>query len=213
MNNSSQVEVQHLLQPCLGSGDTIPTIRGRSHLCNWTHTMETTVYTNDSTQVCVEQLVSNHINVFAAPWSVIEEKFPMVIFWYWFLYTSGSEKKTPYFIGTYSSQSGDDLRRSQVRLHFLYHSSLKWKKKIAMRLTYSGWQRIMSSPDPSDWNTHCLCMLVFNCQTALPVLPLGLFFPCYLLTICTMQHEPVYLQTFQLSPVSFSLVYTVQPYP
>lgn len=90
---------------------------------------------------------------------------------------------------------------------------LKMKKKIAMRLTYSGWQRIMSSPDPSDWNTHCLCMLVFNCQTALPVLPLGLFFPCYLLTICTMQHEPVYLQTFQLSPVSFSLVYTVQPYP
>lgn len=30
------------------------------------------------------------------------------------LCTSGSEK-TPYFIGTYSSQSGEDLRRSQVR--------------------------------------------------------------------------------------------------
>uniref|UniRef100_A0AAX7V7N1 Plakophilin 4 n=1 Tax=Astatotilapia calliptera TaxID=8154 RepID=A0AAX7V7N1_ASTCA len=28
---------------------------------------------------------------------------------------TGSEKKTPYFIGTYSSQSGEDLRRSQVR--------------------------------------------------------------------------------------------------
>lgn len=42
-----------------------------------------------------------------------------------FLWNSGSEKKTPYFIGTFSTQSGEDLRRSQVRI-FLQHDLQVW---------------------------------------------------------------------------------------
>lgn len=39
-------------QPCWASGDTVLTTRERSHLCNWTRSTRTTVYTSGSTQVC-----------------------------------------------------------------------------------------------------------------------------------------------------------------
>lgn len=46
-----QGPVPRLHQPCWASGDTVPTTRGRSHLCNWTPSTRTTVYTSGSTKV------------------------------------------------------------------------------------------------------------------------------------------------------------------
>ncbi|CAL8308141.1 unnamed protein product [Merluccius merluccius] len=50
---------------------------------------------------------------------------------------TGSEKKTPYFIGTYSSQSGDDLRRSQ-------HSEPFYDEPD--RKNYNSYRMYLSSP-------------------------------------------------------------------
>lgn len=55
-------------------------------------------------------------------------------------FTSGSEKKTPYFIGTYSSQSGEDLRRSQVRSLLLLHHTVMSCSIIQVRMfSQFGW--------------------------------------------------------------------------
>uniref|UniRef100_A0A672YMT3 Plakophilin 4 n=1 Tax=Sphaeramia orbicularis TaxID=375764 RepID=A0A672YMT3_9TELE len=50
---------------------------------------------------------------------------------------TGSEKKTPYFIGTYSSQSGEDLRRSQVKAPFYDEPDRK---------NYNSYRMYLSSP-------------------------------------------------------------------
>uniref|UniRef100_A0AAQ6A3A7 Plakophilin 4 n=1 Tax=Amphiprion ocellaris TaxID=80972 RepID=A0AAQ6A3A7_AMPOC len=50
---------------------------------------------------------------------------------------SGSEKKTPYFIGTYSSQSGEDLRRSQHPEPFYDEPDRK---------NYNSYRMYLSSP-------------------------------------------------------------------
>uniref|UniRef100_A0A8C4E1G4 Plakophilin-4 n=1 Tax=Dicentrarchus labrax TaxID=13489 RepID=A0A8C4E1G4_DICLA len=50
---------------------------------------------------------------------------------------SGSEKKTPYFIGTYSSQSGEDLRRSQHTEPFYDEPDRK---------NYNSYRMYLSSP-------------------------------------------------------------------
>lgn len=55
-------------------------------------------------------------------------------------FTLGSEKKTPYFIGTYSSQSGEDLRRSQVRSLLLLHHTVMSCSIIQVRMfSQFGW--------------------------------------------------------------------------
>ncbi|XP_062301492.1 plakophilin-4-like [Scomber scombrus] len=50
---------------------------------------------------------------------------------------TGSEKKTPYFIGTYSSQSGEDLRRSQHQEPFYDEPNRK---------NYNSYRMYLSSP-------------------------------------------------------------------